>query len=175
MEKEIKITRRSLKKSLKELRKKSLESNSTQTKEVTINRNSVQYLKYRDMAIEFIKQRYTNITSIYAQYYPKAGKASLAGEASRLLTNAKFQLALEDAWQIIKIDDLDIARAVKQTLYDISIKGKKEADRIAAASWLGKCESMFTDRTENNTNLVIKPEEVSELQRIRGSLFSITN
>lgn len=40
---------------------------------------------------------------------------------------------------------------------------------------LGKYLAMFVDKTENTTKLVIKPDEVSELNRLRGNLFNITH
>ena len=112
------------------------------------SKNNIQYLKYKDIAIEFIKQGYNNIRGIYKKYYPKASEESLECEAYRLLGNVRFKAALEEAWSEIKIDDLDIARDVVRTLHDITLHGKKETDRINAASWLGKSKGMFIDKTQ---------------------------
>lgn len=114
----------------------------------SIDRASIQYLKYRDIAIEFIKSGYNNIQSIYAKYYPNAGEESLRTEPYRLLDNVRFQIALEDAWSEIKIEDINIAKEVVLCLYKEMKNAKNSADRIAAGSWLGKKEAMFTDKQE---------------------------
>ena len=136
-----------------------------------VDKNSIQCLKYKDMAIEFIKQGYNNIRGIYHKYYPNASDESIDTVAYQLLDNLRFQAMLEEAWQEIKREDLNIAQTVIQTLYNIAIKGKKEADRINAASWLGKCEAMFTDKVKNEggliTQIVIKlPSEDIDANRI---------
>jgi hypothetical protein len=113
-----------------------------------IDKNSVQYLKYKDIAIDFIKQGYNNIRSIYAKYYPKASEDSLRTEPYRLLDCVRFQIALEDAWSEIKVEDLDIANEVIQVLRKEMFTAKKSSDRTNAASWLGKSKAMFTDKQE---------------------------
>lgn len=113
-----------------------------------IDKNSIQYRKYKDIALEFIKQGYNNIRGIYHKYYPKASEASLEVEPYRMIDNVRFIAALEEAWQEIKIEDLDIARDVIRVLHNITLKGKKDADRINAASWLGKSKGMFIDKTQ---------------------------
>ena len=113
-----------------------------------LDKNSIQYLKYKEMALEFIKQGYNNIRGIYQKYYPNASEASLTCEAYRLLDNVKFQIALEEVWSELKIEDLDIARDVIRVLHDITLKGKKDSDRINAASWLGKSKGLFIDKQE---------------------------
>ena len=113
-----------------------------------IDKHSIQYLKYKDIAIECIKSGYSNIRAIYKKYYPKANEESLRTEPYRMLDNVRFQASLEEAWSEIKIDDLDICRAVIRVLHSITLNGKKEADRINAASWLGKSKGMFKDVSE---------------------------
>lgn len=120
-------------------------------KKTELDKNSIQYLKYRDIAIDFIKQGYNNIRSIYAKYYPKASVESLDCEAYRLLDNVRFQIALEDAWREIKVEDLDIAREVIVCLRKEMFTAKSSADRITAASWLGKSEGKFIDKQEIST------------------------
>ncbi len=137
------------------------------------DKNSIQYLKYRDIALEFIKQGYNNIRSIYKTHYPKASNKSIDSAPYQLLDNLRFQQAIEEAWQEIKIKDLDIARQAIRTLYHIALNGKKEADRINAAVWLGKTDALFIDRTDSRTEIVIKPEEKAELNHIRGSLLHL--
>ena len=113
-----------------------------------IDKDSIQYLKYRDIAIEFIKQGYNNIRAIYKRYYPHASDESIDCEAYRLLDNVRFKIALEEAWSLIKVDDLDIARDVIVVLQKEMFTAKNSADRINAASWLGKSKALFTDKTE---------------------------
>ena len=136
-----------------------------------IDKHSIQYLKYKDIAIEFIKSGYSNIRSIYSKYYPKASEASLETEPYRMLDNVRFRAALEEAWQEIKVEDLDIARDVIRVLHSITLNGKKEADRINASIWLGKTVALFIDKSENKTELVLRPEEKEELINLRGNLL----
>lgn len=52
---------------------------------------------------------------------------------------------------------------------------KDIATMTRADELLGKYLAMFVDKSENITKLVVKPEEISELSRIRGSLLSHSN
>lgn len=140
--------------------------NDIKAKDLGIDKHGVQYLKYRDMAIEFIKLGYNNIRGIYKKYYPKASDNSIDCEAYRLLDNDRFKIALEEAWTLIKIEDLDIARDVVLTLHKIMLNGKNDSDKINAASWLGKKEAMFTDRQE--TVPVEKEDSQFSLDRLAG-------
>lgn len=133
---------------------------------IEIDKNSIQYLKYRDMAIDFIKQGYTNIRTIYKRYYPKASEKSLNVLPYNLLDNIRFQTALEDAWNYIKVEDLDIARDVIRCLQKEMFTAKNSADRINAASWLGKSKALFIDKAEV-TN-VDKPDNQFSLNRLAG-------
>jgi hypothetical protein len=117
-------------------------------KKKEFDKNSIQYLKYRDIAIEFIKNGYSNIREIYAKFYPKASNESIDTAAYQLLDNLRFHSALEDAWNYIKIDDLNIARDVIRCLQKEMFTAKNSADRINAASWLGKSKALFTDKQE---------------------------
>ena len=120
-----------------------------------LDKNSIQYLKYKDIAIEFIKNGYNNIRSIYSKYYPNASEESINCEAYRLLDNVRFQMALEDMWKEIKIEDLDIAREVVVTLRNQMFNAKKENDRITAAIALGKFTigEKYFNKSEVNFNL----------------------
>jgi hypothetical protein len=126
---------------------------------LNIDKHSIQYLKYKDIALEFIKQGYNNIRTIYSKYYPEASEDTVDVNAYVLLDNARFQAALEDAWSEVKIEDLDIARVVAHTLQNIAINGKKEADRIAAASWLGKTKALFIDKSEAKSEVSIADKQ----------------
>lgn len=142
--------------------KRKRRSDYGKTKE--IDKNSIQYLKYRDIAIEFIKQGYNNIRAIYKKFYPNASDESIDTEAYRLLDNVRFNIALEEAWSLIKVDDLDIARDVIVCLQKEMFTAKNAADRINAASWLGKSKALFTDKTETtNTD---KPDNQFSLERL---------
>ena len=115
---------------------------------MSIDKHSIQYLKYKDIALEFIKQGYNNIRLIYSKYYPNASEDSLNVLPYGLLDNIRFQLALEDAYSELRIEDLDIARDVIFNLHKIMVSGHKEADRVSAASWLGKTKALFIDKSE---------------------------
>ena len=41
------------------------------------------------------------------------------------------------------------------------------------STMLGKYLAMFTDKSENKTEIIIKPEEKSELQNLRGNVLNI--
>ena len=131
-----------------------------------IDKNSIQYLKYRDIAIEFIKQGYNNIRAIYKRYYPNAADESIDTEAYRLLDNVRFQIALEEAWSLIKVEDLDIARDVIVVLQKEMFTAKNSADRITAASWLGKSKALFIDKQEIVS--IDKPDNQFSLNRLAG-------
>jgi hypothetical protein len=128
-------------------------------KNIDIDRYSIQYLKYKDIALEFIKQGYSNIRVIYHKHYPNASKESLDVLPYGLLDNIRFQAAIEEAWSELKIEDLDIARTVVHTLHNIAINGKKEADRINAASWLGKTKALFIDKSEVKNGVSIADKQ----------------
>lgn len=131
-----------------------------------IDKNSIQYLKYRDIAIEFIKNGYSNIREIYKRYYPKEKENSVNANAYRLIDDDRFRSALEDAWNYIKVDDLNIARDVIRCLQKEMFTAKNSADRINAASWLGKSKALFTDKTEiANTD---KQDNQFSLGRLAG-------
>jgi len=127
---------------------RTIKSKKNKTEQLGIDTNSIQYLKYKDMALEFIKQGYSNIRAIYKKHYPDASDDSVDSLAYVLLDNIRFQAALEDAWREIKIDDLDIARDVVRVLQKEMFTAKNSADRISAASWLGKSKGMFIDKQE---------------------------
>ena len=113
-----------------------------------LKKNGAQYLKYKSMALDFIKAGYVNIRGIYKKYHPNAKMESIDCEAYRLLDNDRFKMALEEVWDEIKVEDLDIARDVIRVLHNIALKGKKDSDRINAASWLGKSKGLFIDKQE---------------------------
>lgn len=138
-----------------------------------IDKDSIQYLKYRDIAIEFIQSGYNNIRSIYAKYYPNASEDSLRTEPYRLLDNVRFQIALEDAWKEVKIEDINISRDVVLCLYKEMMTAKNSADRIAAGSWLGKKEAMFTDKQE--ISQAEKEDNQFSLERLSRIKQSSTN
>ena len=102
------------------------------------DKNSIQCLKYRDIAIEFIKQGYNNIRGIYHKYYPKASDESIDCEAYRLLDNVRFKQAMEEVYREIKVEDLDLASEALMILRNKMFDAKKESDRITAAIAIGK-------------------------------------
>lgn len=136
-------------------------------KDLKIDKNSIQYLKYKDIAIEFIKQGYNNIRGIYSKYYPNAAENSLDTEPYRLLDNVRFQAALEEAWQEIKVEDLDIAKEVVLVLRDKMLNAKKENDRIAAAVALGK----FTIGEKFEGKIDNKITQNEEYTNLRQGIF----
>lgn len=137
---------------------------------IEVDRNSVQYLKYKDIALDFIKAGYNNIQAIYSKYYPNASEDSLKAEPYRLLDNVRFQIALGEVYAGIKKEELDLAQIAVKTLYEIATKGKKDADRVAAASWLGKCEGLFLDRSDN-THRNINTEQEKALDSYYDALM----
>lgn len=156
---------------LKKNHTKNLSVNSA-GKEQEIDKHSIQYLKYKDIALEFIKSGYNNIRAIYSKYYPNAKMDSIDCEAYRLLDNDRFKIALEEAWSEIKIEDINLAREVVLCLRKEMYTAKNSADRIAASSWLGKKEAMFTDKqeisqTEKEDNQ-FSLERLSRIKAING-------
>lgn len=143
---------------------------SKKVKGLPIDKNSIQYLKYRDIAIDFIKSGYTNIRGVYSKYYPLASDDSLDAEPYRLLDNVRFQSVLQEIWQEVKIEDLDIAHEVIICLRKEMLTAKNPADRINAASWLGKSEAIFTDKSEVKALITLKPEQEAEYNRLRGKV-----
>lgn len=118
-------------------------------KQKKIDKNSIQYLKYRDIALEFIKNGYSNIRAIYKRYYPKATDYSIDCEAYRLLDNDRFKMVMEEVYKEIKVEDLDLASEALMILRNKMFDAKKESDRITAAIAIGK----FTIGEKNRTTL----------------------
>ena len=138
-----------------------------------VDKSGAIYLKYRDMAIEFIKSGYTNMRAIYKQYHPKSAWKSVEGDAYRLLANATFKAALEDAYTLINIKDLDIARDVLACLHKEMTTASNSRDRTNAASWLGKAEALFTEKivmtnVESDEDYQFTANRLSE---IRGNVL----
>ena len=142
-------------------------------KQKKIDKNSIQYLKYRDIALEFIKNGYSNIRAIYKRYYPKASNESIDCEAYRLLDNVRFISVLEEVYAKVNPKELELGKQALRKLYSLMNHSKKDMVQLEAAVWLGKSEAMFIDRTENKTEIIVKPDEKEELIRLRGSIISI--
>jgi len=123
------------------------------------NRLSPTHLRYKDIALEYIKSGYKDIQSIYHKYYPHISTSSLQVLPYRLLDNVLFQQILREAWLSLKIEDIDIARDVVLCLHKEMLNAKNASDRIAAASWLGKKEAMFTDNVKQQTTMTIEQRE----------------
>jgi hypothetical protein len=70
-----------------------------------------------------------------------------------------FQQILREAWLSLKIEDIDIARDVVLCLHKEMLNAKNASDRIAAASWLGRKEAMFTDNVKQQTTMTIEQRE----------------
>ena len=139
-----------------------------------MEKTNISDLKYKDIAIDFIKSGYTNIRAIYSKYYPTASPDSLDSEPYRLLDSVRFKAALEEAWAILKIEDLDLARDAIMVLKKEAHTAPNASDRITAASWLGKKEALFTDKLESKVENVT-PEESSEYQGIRSRISQAVN
>ncbi len=135
-------------------------------KKPIIDKHSIQYLKYRDIAIEFIKQGYNNIRGIYHKYYPDASDESIDCEAYRLLDNVRFQIALEEVYNEIKIEDLELAKKALKKLYSLMNNSKKESIQLEAAIWLGKTGGEFIEKHQDIP--VDKPDNQFSLNRLVG-------
>jgi len=123
------------------------------------NRLSPTHLRYKDIALEYIKSGYKDIQSIYHKFYPHISTSSLQVLPYRLLDNVLFQQILKEAWLSLRLEDIDIARDVVLCLHKEMLNAKNSSDRIAAASWLGRKEAMFTDNVKQQTTMTIEQRE----------------
>lgn len=123
--------------------------------------------KYKDIALDWIKNRYNDIQTIYSKYYPNASDESLKSEPYRMLDNVRFKNALLEAWKVLKVKDLEIAKEVVLALRSEMFTAKESSSRIAAASWLGRTQAMFTDKTEVSGHITHSQEEEDEYNDIK--------
>jgi len=121
-------------------------------------------LKYKDIALDWIKNNYNNIQGIYGKYYPDASEDSLKAEPYRMLDSVRFKLALDEVYREIKLEDLNIARKVLLSLYKEMTTAEKSSDRQNAAVWLGKSKAMFTERTEIQGDMTLNAQQEKKIE-----------
>lgn len=122
-------------------------------KELGIDKDSIHYLKYRDIALEFIKQGYTNIRVIYKKHYPDVCDETLDTSPYQLLDNPRFKMALEEAFTMLKPEDLDLGNKALLKLYDLMQHAKDQSVQLNAAIWLGKSDARFTDKIKDVSDI----------------------
>ncbi len=133
-------------------------------------RKSPTLLKYREIALEYIKSGYKDIQSIYHSYYPKASPASLEVLPYKLLDRVRFQKVLQEAWLSLNLENIDLARDVILCLHKEMFNAKHSSDRIQAASWIGKSKALFIDKSEVRTTADVNlNERLTRLTHIIGN------
>jgi len=126
--------------------------------------------KYKSIIVEWINNKYNNLSNICMKYYPGQDEKTIRATASRLLTNVNFIRIKAEVIKEIEPDVEANARQCLQTLYNLAQTSPKHNDRILAATNYLK----FTKGEKSTTEMTIKREDMEELTRLRGGLLSST-